>query len=106
METKKSSSTPQSPLLRTKDEPFWVRMIFAVVLILFMVLGSLPLDMAELQPDPDKQPMLWGLYGAAMTGFFGGKISKARSKKENWLFGVVAVLCGTYMTYRITDAML
>lgn len=106
METTKSSSSEPSPQLRTKDEPLWVRMILAVVLILFLILESLPLDMVELQPDPEKQHTLWGLYLAAMTGYFAGKISIYRSKKENWPFGVVAVLFSAYLIYKITSAML
>lgn len=106
METRDPSSIHQSPLLRFKDEPLWVRMILAAVLILFITLSELPLDMAELQPDPEKQHKLWGLYLAAMTGFFAGKISIYRSKKENWPFGVVAVLFSAYLIYKIAGAML
>lgn len=106
MDTNAASPVSQTPTLRDKNEPLLWRMILPAAAILMLVLSSLPVDMAKLQPDPDKQNLVWGLFVATLMGFMAGKLSKFRSRTENWIYGGAALLFAGYITYKIYSAML
>ena len=106
MDTPTTSPELPTPKLRTKDEPLLIRLIFPAVVLFFLLLCSVEVDMTKLQPHPDKQNLIWGLYQAALTGYMAGKVSQYRSKMENWAYGGVAVLIAAFMIYKVSGALL
>lgn len=90
----------QRHYLREKDEPWWVRLLFPLLVGIFMSIGANMEDLWAMEEEPHGK---WGLL-MAFAGFAVGKITVARKAWDNIAYGTLSALICAYMIFKVLSA--